>query len=144
MNKVFKLNAATGEKLWMYDPEVSASWVPYTAACRGVAYYENPKATGGQACAQRIIEGTLDMRLIAVDAKTGQPCQDFGKNGAADLKVGLAQKDSATGAVTPVIPERRPLLRRPSSCRGSSFLGIRCSMVNAAGRHRASFEGTTR
>jgi quinoprotein glucose dehydrogenase len=44
------------------------------------------------------------MRLIAVDAKTGQPCQDFGKNGAADLKVGLAQKDSATGAITPVIP----------------------------------------
>ncbi|MHC2331698.1 quinoprotein glucose dehydrogenase [Bradyrhizobium sp. USDA 4454] len=104
MNKLFKLNAATGQKEWMYDPEVPASWVPYTAACRGVAYYENPKAAAGEACAARIIEGTLDMRLIAVDAKTGQPCQDFGKNGAADLKVGLAQKDSANGAITPVVP----------------------------------------
>jgi len=40
------------------------------------------------------------MRLIAVDARSGQPCQDFGKNGSADLKVGLAQKDSDTGAVS--------------------------------------------
>src|SRR5215510_10764979 len=50
--------------LWMYDPQVPAAWVPYTAACRGVAFYSNPNATAGQACAERIIEGTLDMRLI--------------------------------------------------------------------------------
>src|SRR5262249_9840884 len=31
MNKLFALNAATGEKLWMYDPQVPAAWVPYTA-----------------------------------------------------------------------------------------------------------------
>src|SRR5262249_55863923 len=85
IDKLFALNAATGEKLWMYDPQVPASWVPYTAACRGVAFYSNPNATAGQVCAERIIEGTLDMRLIAVDAKSGQPCQDFGKNGSADL-----------------------------------------------------------
>ena len=36
MNKLFALNAATGEKLWMYDPQVPVAWVPYTAACRGV------------------------------------------------------------------------------------------------------------
>src|SRR5262249_24695645 len=118
MNKLFGLNAATGEKLWMYDPQVSTSWVPYTAACRGVAYYENTKATGGQACAARIIEGTLDMRLIAVDAKTGQPCQDFGKNGAADLKVGLAQRDSATGAITPVIPGTAAITSAPVIVQG--------------------------
>jgi quinoprotein glucose dehydrogenase len=38
MNKLFALNATTGEKLWMYDPQVPISWVPYTAACRGVAF----------------------------------------------------------------------------------------------------------
>jgi len=118
MNKLFALNAATGEKLWMYDPEVPASWVPYTAACRGVAYYSNPRATAGQACAERIIEGTLDMRLIAVDARSGQPCQDFGKNGAADLKVGLAQKDGATGAVTPVIPGTAAITSPPVVVQG--------------------------
>jgi quinoprotein glucose dehydrogenase len=118
MNKLFALNAATGEKLWMYDPQVPATWVPYTAACRGVAFYRNPNATAGQACAERIIEGTLDMRLIAVDAKSGQPCQDFGKNGAADLKVGLAQKDSATGAITPVIPGTAAITSAPVIVQG--------------------------
>jgi quinoprotein glucose dehydrogenase len=118
MNKLFALNAATGEKLWMYDPEVPLAWVPYTAACRGVAFYRNPKATPGQPCAERIIEGTLDMRLIAVDAKSGEPCRDFGKNGAADLTVGLAQKDSATGAVTAVIPGTAAITSAPVIVRG--------------------------
>src|SRR3984957_2021837 len=63
-------------------------------------------------------EGALDMRLIAVDAKSGQPCQDFGKNGAADLKVGLAQKDSATGPVTPVIPATAAITSAPVIVQG--------------------------
>ena len=123
MNKLFALNAATGEKLWMYDPQVPAAWIPYTAACRGVTYYKNPNAAAGQACAERIIEGTLDMRLIAVDAKTGQPCQDFGNNGAADLKLGLAQKDSATGAVTPVIPGTAAITSPPVIVQGVAVSG---------------------
>jgi quinoprotein glucose dehydrogenase len=118
MNKLFALDAASGEKRWMYDPQVPAAWVPYTAACRGVTFYRNPNATAGQACAERIIEGTLDMRLIAVDAKSGQPCQDFGTNGAADLKVGLAQKDSATGTITPVIPGTAAITSAPVIVQG--------------------------
>jgi quinoprotein glucose dehydrogenase len=118
MNKLFALNAATGEKRWMYDPQVPLAWVPYTAACRGVTFYRNPTAPAGQACAERIIEGTLDMRLIAVDAKSGEPCQDFGNKGAVDLKVGLAQKDSATGAVTPAIPGTAAITSAPVIVRG--------------------------
>jgi quinoprotein glucose dehydrogenase len=72
MDKLFALNAATGEKRWTYDPQVPQEWVPYTAACRGVTYYKNPRATEGEPCAERIIVGTLDMRLVAVDARTGQ------------------------------------------------------------------------
>jgi quinoprotein glucose dehydrogenase len=37
---------------------------------------------GGQgACASRLFLGTLDARLIALDAVDGHPCQDFGDNG---------------------------------------------------------------
>src|SRR5262249_57558510 len=108
-----------GEKVGMCDPRGRGAWVPYTAACRGVAFYRNPNATAGQACAERIIEGTLDMRLIAVDAKSGQLCQDFGENGAADLKVGLAQKDSATGTVTPVIPGTAAITSPPVIVQGA-------------------------
>jgi quinoprotein glucose dehydrogenase len=123
MNKLFALNAASGERLWMYDPQVPAAWVPYTAACRGVTYYKNPNASPGQACAERIIEGTLDMRLVAVDARTGQPCADFGKDGVADLKLGLAQKDSATGVVTPVIPGTAAITSPPVIVRGVVVTG---------------------
>jgi quinoprotein glucose dehydrogenase len=123
MNKLFALNAATGEKLWMYDPQVPLNWVPYTAACRGVTFYRSPNAPAGQACAERIIEGTLDMRLIAVDAKSGEPCPDFGNRGAVDLKVGLAQKDSATGTVTPVIPGTAAITSAPVIVRGIVVTG---------------------
>lgn len=41
------------------------------------------------ACAERIYGGTVDARLIAVDALTGQLCADFGDGGQVDLKRGL-------------------------------------------------------
>ena len=113
-NILIALDARTGGQRWRYDPRVSDDWIPYTAACRGVAYYEtgttSPAAAVGAssapttpatatnraqatpatgACATRIIEGTLDGRLIAVDARTGRPCAGFGTNGAVDIKVGM-------------------------------------------------------
>ena len=123
MNKLFALDAATGAKRWMYDPQVPANWMTDTAACRGVVFYRNPGAAAGQACAERIIEGTLDLRLIAVDAESGQPCEDFGKNGAADLKVRLAQKDSDTGAVTRLIPGTAAITSVPVIVRGIVVTG---------------------
>ena len=115
-NILIALDARTGEQRWRYDPQVSDDWIPYTAACRGVAYHETgasaagpaptsgrgvaptparPAATPGATtaatapCSARIIEGTLDGRLIAVDARTGRPCADFGTNGAVDIKIGM-------------------------------------------------------
>ncbi|MDX3926943.1 MAG: membrane-bound PQQ-dependent dehydrogenase, glucose/quinate/shikimate family [Shinella sp.] len=88
-NILIAYDAATGTERWRHDPQVADEWIPYTAACRGVAYYEVPNAAQGQVCARRIIEGTLDGRLIAVDAGSGTPCADFGDNGAVDIKRGM-------------------------------------------------------
>jgi quinohemoprotein ethanol dehydrogenase len=64
-SKVQAFRAATGELLWQFDPKVPGS-VAIHVCCdvvnRGVA------AWGG-----RIYVGTLDGRLIALDAKTGKP-----------------------------------------------------------------------
>lgn len=90
-NILIALDPATGKQRWRYDPQVSDDWIPYTAACRGVAYYAVPDAAADAACATRIIEGTLDGRLIAVDARTGRPCADFGANGAVDIKRGMGE-----------------------------------------------------
>ncbi|QNH13126.1 membrane-bound PQQ-dependent dehydrogenase, glucose/quinate/shikimate family [Xanthomonas sp. SI] len=116
-NQLIALDAATGKQRWRYDPKVADKAIPYTAACRGVSYYEVPEATnapptpapgGGvapvaladqpRACRSRIIEGTLDGRLIAVDAASGKPCEDFGTHGQVDITVGMG--DTPPGYVS--------------------------------------------
>ncbi|HZY68495.1 MAG TPA: pyrroloquinoline quinone-dependent dehydrogenase, partial [Devosia sp.] len=83
------VDAATGKEEWRFDPEVSKDAIPYGATCRGVAYYEVPDAAPDTACATRILWGTLDARMIAVDAVTGQPCTDFGTGGEVNLEEGI-------------------------------------------------------
>ena len=90
-NRLFALDARTGQRLWEFDPGVKDEWIPYTAACRGVTYYRVPGVAADAACAERIIEGTLDARLIAVDARDGRPCAGFGRNGQVDVRVGLGK-----------------------------------------------------
>jgi quinoprotein glucose dehydrogenase len=90
-NIIISLDAATGKEWWRYDPKVSDDSVPYGATCRGVAFYRAPDATADALCAERIIEGTLDARLIAVDAKKGIPCPDFGDNGVVYLLDGIGE-----------------------------------------------------
>jgi quinohemoprotein ethanol dehydrogenase len=58
-------DAATGKVLWQYDPQVPREWGRY-ACCE-------PVARGLAAWRDLIIIGTLDGRLIALDAKTGVP-----------------------------------------------------------------------
>ena len=88
-NVIVALDAATGKEAWRFDPKVPDAWIPYTTACRGVDYYAVPSAAANTPCAQRIIEGTLDSRLIAVDALAGTPCPGFGTAGQADTKTGM-------------------------------------------------------
>ena len=104
-NQLMALDARTGRELWRYDPEVGDDWIPYTAACRGVAYHAQVGAPDTQPCAARVIEGTLDGRLIAVDARTGRPCADFGQGGQVDIKVGMGEVIPGMVAITspPVI-----------------------------------------
>jgi quinoprotein glucose dehydrogenase len=88
MGIVIGLDAATGVEAWRHDPQVSTEAIPYGATCRGVAYHATP---GEQVCATRILWGTLDARLMAVDAKTGVLCPDFGVGGAVDLTLGIGE-----------------------------------------------------
>jgi quinoprotein glucose dehydrogenase len=88
-NVIIALDAATGRPIWRVDPHVPDAWIPYTTACRGVAYYRVAGAAANMPCAGRIIEGTLDSRLIAVDALTGRACTDFNGTGQQDTKIGM-------------------------------------------------------
>ncbi|WP_083219956.1 membrane-bound PQQ-dependent dehydrogenase, glucose/quinate/shikimate family [Hoeflea olei] len=91
MNIMIGLDAATGAEKWRYDPGVSPDAIPYGATCRGVAYYADPEAEADAVCAARVIETTLDARMIAVDAGTGEPCPGFGEQGIVDLNAGIGE-----------------------------------------------------
>ncbi|GFE78520.1 alcohol dehydrogenase [Steroidobacter agaridevorans] len=64
-SKVYALDARTGRELWAFDPQVPGEWAR-NACCdvvnRGVAVWQG-----------KVYVGTLDGRLIALDAATGKP-----------------------------------------------------------------------
>ncbi|MGD2131531.1 MAG: pyrroloquinoline quinone-dependent dehydrogenase [Maricaulaceae bacterium] len=82
-NEIVAIDPSTGDERWRYDPEVPLDLSPanqYT--CRGVAYWDSAEADRvSEECATQIFMGTVDARLIAVDARTGAPCTDFGDGG---------------------------------------------------------------
>ncbi len=100
MNILISVDAATGAENWRFDPGVPNEAIPYGATCRGVSVYRNPQAAEDDACATRVIEGTLDAKLVAVDAKTGAPCEDFGENGTVDLWQDIGERVPGWYAVT--------------------------------------------
>lgn len=112
-NVVVALDAGTGKVAWRYDPKVPDAWIPYTTACRGVAYYQVPGEAAGTPCAARIIEGTLDSRLIALDATSGAPCAEFNGTGQQDTKIGMGQ----------VYPGLASINSAPSIVRGIVVVG---------------------
>ncbi|UVM23973.1 glucose/quinate/shikimate family membrane-bound PQQ-dependent dehydrogenase [Pseudomonas wadenswilerensis] len=102
-NNLIALDADTGKELWKNEINArSAVW----QRCRGMAYFDasapiaqptQPNSSpiiaasvpAGANCQRRLLTNTIDARLIAVDADTGEFCQGFGNNGQVDLKAGL-------------------------------------------------------
>lgn len=85
---VIAIDAATGKLRWRHDSHVPR--INYSdAASRGVTLWLDPQSATGAPCHTRIFAPTLDSRLLALDAKTGRPCQDFADHGALDLSQGI-------------------------------------------------------
>lgn len=86
-NNIIALNPATGEKLWRFDfgkPRTETMYGYHN--CRGVAYWASDRPEDrGRTCARRVLMGTDNGFLVAVDAADGKPCGDFGKDGRIDL-----------------------------------------------------------
>ncbi|MBX5459769.1 MAG: PQQ-dependent dehydrogenase, methanol/ethanol family [Steroidobacteraceae bacterium] len=93
-SKVYALDARTGAMLWSYDPEVPGSAGPKPCCDvvnRGAAVYKG-----------KVFVGTIDGRLIAIDARTGKPVW-------STLTVDPKRMHSITGA--------------PRVARGKVFIG---------------------
>jgi glucose dehydrogenase len=77
--RIVALDPETGQEIWKYDPQSNGR------EHRGVAFWPGDKQTP-----PRILLGTGDGRLIALDAKTGVPAGSFGDNGVVNLRAGVA------------------------------------------------------
>lgn len=82
-NQVIALDPSTGKQKWRYNPQVDSAKRFSEETSRGVSFWRGPHGGG------RILFGTIDARLIALDAATGKPCEDFGKGGQVDLTEGV-------------------------------------------------------
>lgn len=100
-NRIVALDAETGSERWSFDAQNQSMERRSLQAHRGVAYWERTPRRGEPD--RRILFGTYDGRLIAVDADTGRPCPDFGKAGTVDLKRGFTERwpRSAYGVSSP-------------------------------------------
>jgi quinoprotein glucose dehydrogenase len=91
---VFALDAETGREKWRYDPKIRQPPFQTTQhlTCRGVSYFDASNGSETRMtdpfvleCIERIFLPTVDGRLTAINAKTGEVCQGFGVDGSVDL-----------------------------------------------------------
>lgn len=83
--RILALDPATGEEKWNFDTKSTLEPLTQPAIKnRGVAYWEADEPVEGEACQKIVYLGTMDARLFAVDADTGEACTDFGEDGVFD------------------------------------------------------------
>lgn len=107
-NAVFALDPVSGKEIWRHEPKGRGAG---HAVCRGVTFFRAPAGTAE--CATRILLGTTDNKLVALDAKTGASCKSFGQDGAVDLNEGLGKFQR--GWINPTSP--------PTIVHGTAVIG---------------------
>jgi len=89
--KVFSLDAATGELLWKFD-----SGIRGTQPNRGLAYWANGND-------KRILVGVVNF-LYALDVTTGRPIPSFAKEGRIDLRENLGREPASAQSIALTSP----------------------------------------
>ena len=110
-NAIFALDPATGRQVWRHDTKIDME-AGGRGVCRGVSFY---RAVGAGECATRLLVGTVDNKLIAVDAKSGESCRSFGKEGSVDLSEGEGLEPATRGWINPTSP--------PAIVHGTAVIG---------------------
>ena len=103
-DRVISVDAATGQQHWVYDPKVDLNGDYSEFSSRGVAAWPAKRTSdtrSGSAVvgpdrnagrdSLRLFIGTIDGRLIALDAHTGHPLTAFGDNGTINLRAGVGK-----------------------------------------------------
>jgi quinoprotein glucose dehydrogenase len=86
LSQVVAVEATTGRTLWVHDPKI---WVHGTPANFGYVHRGVAHWTDGHDA--RILIGTGNAYLVALEARTGTPIPSFGDDGRVDLTEGLGR-----------------------------------------------------
>lgn len=87
-NDVIALDPASGQERWRFEANIDLDQRPANEfVCRGVVHWRDRNESAS--CSSRILMGTNDGRVIAIDARTGRSCKDFGDDGQLVLDVGM-------------------------------------------------------
>lgn len=82
LGRVIALDPVSGRQRWVFDAKVPRDAGYGDFASRGVSTWQRGRE-------RRIFVATIDARLIALNASTGEPIQTFGTSGTVDLRQGL-------------------------------------------------------
>jgi quinoprotein glucose dehydrogenase len=100
-NRVIALNPASGQELWSYDPAIKLDISRNEGfVSRGVSFWQDSHGIATDPCYRRVFMPTVDARLIALDAITGEPCEDFGDGGTVRLDLGVGDVQEGQYGVT--------------------------------------------
>ena len=89
-NRALALDPETGAERWSFDPDVDIERGSSEGLIsRGLAAWDD-RGTEAGPCVRRVYLPTIDARLIALDADTGSPCEDFGDGGTVRLSEGVS------------------------------------------------------
>ena len=94
------LDPATGNEIWRFDAGVDRTGRYSEVTSRGVSAWRDSGAAPAAPCARRIFAGTIDARLLALDAATGRPCAAFGDGGDVRLAPGAGTEGPPDYQVT--------------------------------------------
>ena len=109
---VFALDPVTGKQVWRHETKIDLDYGG-RGLCRGVSYFRAPVGTAE--CLNRLLVGTVDNHLIALDAKTGELCKSFGQGGSVDLSIGEGLNRFPKGWINPTSP--------PAIVHGTAVIG---------------------
>jgi quinoprotein glucose dehydrogenase len=109
---VVAADAATGETLWTYRGDDTAERGAVRANNRGVSYWSDGRGD------DRILFITPGYQLVALNAKTGAPIANFGKDSHVDLWLGLDRPVVQNGTIGATSP---PIIIRDVAVVGASL-----------------------